>query len=203
MLRGSKILISYVVIFFITLLWSGINPHDRLTWYLEVAPAIVAFIILALTFKKFRFSNFSYFIILTHSIILMIGGHWTYAEVPLFNWLKETFNMARNNYDRVGHFFQGFGPALVLREIVIRKIVFNSRKWLSAFIIMAILGGSALYEFFEWWVALLTGEASMAFLGAQGDVWDTQWDMFMCLIGAIIAISLFSKLQNKFLKTEV
>jgi putative membrane protein len=200
MQKSDKILISYIVIFFMALIWSGIKPYDRFTWYLEVAPAIAAFVILTLTFKKFRFSNFSYFIILVHTIILMIGGHWTYAEVPLFNWLRDIFDMARNNYDRVGHFFQGFGPALVLREIVIRKNVFNGRKWLSAFIIMAVQGGSAIYEIFEAGTAIITGTAATAFLGTQGDVWDTQWDMFMCLAGATIAIVLFSKLQDRYLK---
>lgn len=200
--KKNKTLVVYSVVFFIALIWSGINPHDRFTWFLEVMPALVAFIILAMTFKKFRFTNFSYFIILLHTIILMIGGHWTYAEVPLFNWLRDTFDLARNHYDRVGHFFQGFGPALVLREIVMRHNVFNSRKWQAAFIVMAVLGASAFYEFVEWWTALISGEAATAFLGTQGDVWDTQWDMFMCFIGAITVLLIFSKLDDKFLNSK-
>lgn len=197
--QKNKILTIYIIIFFLGLLWSGINPADRLTWVLEVSPAVLAFIILTATFKKFRFSNFSYFLMLIHSLVLMVGGHTTYAEVPLFNWLRDTFDLARNYYDRVGHFIQGFVPVLVLREIVIRKNVFNSSGWRNAFLVMAVLGGSAFYEFFEWWTALLSGEAATAFLGTQGDIWDTQWDMFLCFIGAVVALSLFSKLQDKYL----
>jgi putative membrane protein len=200
--RENKILIVYIAVFFLGLLWSGINPRDRLTWFLEVVPALLAFAVLAATFKKFRFSNFSYFLILLHSLILMVGGHTTYAEVPLFNWLRDTFDLARNYYDRLGHFAQGFIPALILREIVIRKNIFNNGKWRPSFIIMAVLGGSAFYELFEWWMALLSGEAATAFLGTQGDVWDTQWDMLMCLIGSIAALSLFAKPQDKYLNKE-
>ena len=198
--RQNKILIAYIVVFFAALAWSGINPEDQFTWFLEVAPALAVFAILAATFKFFRFSNFSYFIILLHTIILMIGGHWTYAEVPLFNWLKDAFDLARNYYDRVGHFAQGFVPVLVLREIVIRQNVFNGKKWQAAFLVMAVLGASAFYEFFEWWTALLAGASADAFLGTQGDVWDTQADMLMCFIGSVFALVLLSKLQDKYLK---
>lgn len=199
--KKDQILSVYIIIFFLGLLWSGINPRDQFTWFLEVVPALVVFVILAVTFKKFRFSNFSYFLILLHAFILMIGGHTTYAEVPLFNWLRDTFDLARNYYDRVGHLAQGFVPALVLREIVVRKNIINGRKWQAAFIIMAVLGGSAFYEFFEWWMALASGEAATAFLGTQGDVWDTQWDMFMCFIGSGIALFLLSKFQDRRLRS--
>lgn len=199
--KKDRILVIYIAIFFLGLLWSGINPRDQFTWFLEVIPALIVLAILAATFKKFRFSNFSYFLILLHSLILMIGGHTTYAEVPLFNWLRDTFDLGRNYYDRVGHFTQGFVPALIAREIIIRKNIINGWKWQFIFIVMAVLGASAFYEFFEWGMALLTGEAADAFLGTQGDIWDTQWDMFLCFIGSILALLLFGKFQDKHLKT--
>lgn len=200
--KKNQILIIYIVVFFLGLLWSGINPRDQFTWFLEVVPALIVFAILAATFKKFRFSNFAYFLMLAHSLILMVGGHTTYAEVPLFNWLRDTFDLARNYYDRVGHFTQGFVPALVLREIIIRKNIINGKKWQFALIVMAVLGGSAFYEFFEWWMALLSGEAATAFLGTQGDVWDTQWDMFLCFAGSILALLLLAGVQDKKLAPE-
>lgn len=200
--QKNKIIIIYVAIFFLGLLWSGINPRDQFTWFLEVVPALIVFVILTVTFKKFRLSNFAYFLILIHSLILMIGGHTTYAEVPLFNWLRDTFGLARNYYDRVGHFAQGFVPALILREIVLRKNIINGRKWQFSFVVMAVLGFSALYELFEWAMALISGEGATAFLGTQGDIWDTQWDMFLCLIGSLVAFILFSKLQDKYLSKQ-
>jgi putative membrane protein len=190
----------YILIFFLALLWSGINPRDQFTWLLEVIPALVAFAILAFTYKKFRFTNFAYLLILIHSIILMVGGHTTYAEMPLFNWLRDTFDLARNYYDRLGHLAQGFIPALILREIVIRKNIINGRRWQFALIIMSILGASAFYEFFEWGISLVSGEAGNAFLGTQGDIWDTQWDMFMCLIGSIVSLLSLGKIHDKYLK---
>lgn len=199
----NKILVIYIVLFFLGLLWSGINPRDQFTWFLEVIPALLVLIILIITYKKFRLSNFAYLLILIHSFILMIGGHTTYAEVSLFNWLRDSFDLARNYYDRVGHFTQGFVPALILREIVIRKNIINGKKWQSAFIVMAVLGGSAFYEFFEWWMALASGEAATAFLGTQGDIWDTQWDMFMCFIGSITALLMLSKFQDKYLNEKM
>lgn len=201
--QKNRILFAYVAIFFLGLLWSGINPRDQFTWFLEVVPALIAFAILAATFKKFRFSNLSYFLMLLHSLVLMIGGHTTYAEVPLFNWLRDTFDLARNYYDRVGHFTQGFVPALVLREILLRKNIISGKKWQFALIVMAVLGGSAFYEFFEWWMALLSGEAATAFLGTQGDVWDTQWDMFLCFMGSILALLLLSKIQDRALAAKI
>lgn len=197
--QKNQTLVIYLILFFLGLLWSGINPRDQFTWFLEVVPALLALVILALTYKKFRLSNFTYFLILIHSFILMIGGHTTYAEVPLFNWLRDTFDLARNYYDRVGHFTQGFVPALILREIIIRKNIISGRRWQFGFIIMAVLGGSAFYEFFEWAMAVISGEGATAFLGTQGDVWDTQWDMFMCLIGSITALFSLSKFQDKYL----
>ena len=189
-----KIVILLTVAVFI---WSGINPYDYFTWFLEVVPALIAFAILALTYKKFRFSNFIYILICFHAMILMIGGHTSYAEMPLFNWLRDTFGLERNYYDRVGHFAQGFVPALIANEIILRKKIIIQRGWRIFIIIFTILGFSAFYEFFEWWMALLTGDSATAFLGTQGDVWDTQWDMFMCFIGSILAMLGFSKFQER------
>jgi putative membrane protein len=194
-----KIVMALTVAVFI---WSGIKPHDYFTWFLEVVPALIAFVILALTFKKFRFSNFIYILICFHAMILMIGGHYTYAEVPLFNWLRDTLDLSRNYYDRLGHLAQGFVPALIASEIIIRKNLINGKAWRIFFIIFTILGFSAFYEFFEWGMALATGDSATAFLGTQGDVWDTQWDMFMCLIGSIVALALFSRYHEKKLEKE-
>lgn len=192
-----KVVVVLTIGFFI---WSGINPHDYFTWFLEVIPAIIAFIILGLTYKKFRFSNFIYILICLHAIILMVGGHTTYAEMPLFNWIRDTFGLERNYYDRLGHFVQGFVPALVANELVIRKKIIESHSWRIFFIIFAILGFSACYEFFEWWMAILTGDSATAFLGTQGDVWDTQWDMFLCFIGSIMAMLTLSEFHEKQIK---
>jgi putative membrane protein len=178
-------------------IWSGINPRDYFTWFLEIVPALIALIILALTYKRFRFSNFIYILICFHAMILMIGGHTTYAEMPLFNWLKDVFDLQRNYYDRLGHFAQGFVPALIANELIIRKGLISPRGWRIFFIIFTVLGFSACYEFFEWGMAVWTGDSATAFLGTQGDIWDTQWDMLMCFIGSITALFAFSKFHEK------
>lgn len=192
--KTKKVMLA---VFFIALIISGIKPHDYFTWFLEVVPALIALAILAATYKKFQFSNFVYGLILFHSIILMIGGHYTYALTPIGFWLQDFFDFSRNHYDRFGHFIQGFVPALAARELIIRKNIIPSRKWMNFFIIFTILGFSAFYEFFEWGMSLATGESATAFLGTQGDVWDTQWDMFMCFIGSALALLIFSKLHDK------
>lgn len=189
-----------LAVFFIALIISGIKPHDYFTWFLEVVPALIALAILAATYKKFQFSNFIYGLILFHSIILMIGGHYTYALTPIGFWLQDFFDFSRNHYDRFGHLMQGFVPALVARELIIQKNIIPSRKWMNFFIIFTVLGFSAFYEFFEWGMSLATGESATAFLGTQGDIWDTQWDMFMCFIGSILALLTLSKLHDKYLK---
>jgi putative membrane protein len=183
-------------IFFLVLLWSVVNPNDYLTWILETAPALIAFIVLITTRQRFPLTSLAYILILIHSIILMIGAHYTYAEVPLFNWLKEAFNLERNNYDKIGHFAQGFVPAIVAREIVLRNQVLKNIDWLNFFIICICLAISAFYELIEWSVALLSEEAAEAFLGTQGYIWDTQSDMAYALFGAITAIVTLSQLHN-------
>ncbi|MGZ5621704.1 MAG: DUF2238 domain-containing protein [Methylobacter sp.] len=164
---------TWLAIFFSALIWSVIHPKDYLTWMLETAPAVIAFIVLIATCQKFRLTDLAYSFILIHSLILMIGGHYTYAEVPLFDWLKDSFNFDRNNYDKVGHFAQGFIPAIIAREILIRNHVVENIKWLNFLVICICLAISAFYELLEWWVALLSKKAAEAFLGTQGYVWDT------------------------------
>ncbi|SEM06077.1 putative membrane protein [Syntrophus gentianae] len=196
MLKENRTLIIYIVVFSLALVISGISPKDRFTWLLEVLPALIAFGILAGTFKRFRFTNLVYFLLLVHSLVLMIGGHWTYAEVPLFNWLRDMGIFARNNYDKVGHFMQGFAPVLVAREILIRNSIVNGKSWTNFLSVSVVLAASACYEFFEWWISLLTGGKGDAFLGTQGYVWDTQSDMFLCLVGAGVAILLLVKTHD-------
>ncbi|MGZ5011295.1 MAG: DUF2238 domain-containing protein [Methylobacter sp.] len=183
---------TWLGIFFTALLWSGINPKDYLTWVLETAPAVIALIVLVATRQKFRLTDLAYNLILIHSLILMIGAHYTYAEVPLFDWLKDVFNLERNNYDKVGHLAQGFIPAIIAREILIRNHVLLKIKWLNFFIICICLAISAFYELIEWCVALLSSEAAEAFLGTQGYIWDTQSDMAYALLGAVLALALLS-----------
>ncbi len=185
---SKRLLFSWLLIFFVVFLWSAINPHDRFTWFLEVLPALLGLAILAATYKRFRLTRLAYWLILVHAIILMIGGHYTYAEVPLFNWLRDTFNLGRNHYDKVGHFAQGFVPAIIAREILVRKSPVKHGKWLSFIVICICLALSATYEFVEWWIAEISGTAAEAFLGTQGYVWDTQSDMFLALLGAVSAL---------------
>lgn len=197
MKKEKTIKYLWLIVFSLVLVWSGINPKDHFTWVLEVAPAIIGVVILAFTYKSFQFTSLVYTLILIHCIILMVGGHYTYAEVPLFDTLKDIMGSSRNNYDKVGHFAQGFVPALIVREIVLRKNIINGHLWQAIFIVMFCLGFSAFYELLEWWVALASGEDAEAFLGTQGYVWDTQSDMGLALLGAIIGLLTLTKLHNK------
>ena len=176
---------------------SGVNPKDYFTWFLEVAPAIIGLVILGATYKKFRFTDMAYWLMLIHAIILMVGGHYTYAEVPLFDRLRDAYDLSRNHYDKVGHFAQGFIPAIIAREILVRKSPLNQSKWLFFIVVCICLAMSAFYEFIEWWVAAATGTAAEAFLGTQGYVWDTQSDMFLAFLGAILALVFLGKIHDK------
>ena len=187
----------FLLIYFIVFIWSSINPKDYFTWFLEVVPAIIALIILTFTYKNFKFTPLVYSLILIHSIILMVGGHYTYSEVPLFDFIKDVFNHDRNNYDKLGHFAQGFIPAMVAREIIIRKNIINIEAWRNFFIICFCLALSAFYELIEWWVAIFTNEASNDFLGTQGYIWDTQSDIFWALIGSILALTILRNFHTK------
>jgi putative membrane protein len=191
---------KWLAIFFMVLIWSGINPKDYFTWVLEVMPALIALALLIITNKKFKFTNLAYALILVHCIILMVGGHYTYAEVPLFDWLKDVFDLHRNNYDKIGHLAQGFIPAIIAREILIRNNIVNNKYWLIAFVISICLSVSAIYELVEWWVAELTGDSAEAFLGTQGYMWDTQSDMGFALLGALLSLVLLSHYHDRQLR---
>jgi len=187
----------WITIFGVTLIWSGINPKDQFIWFLEVVPALIGGVLLATTYNSFRLTPILYALILMHCIVLMVGGHYTYAEVPLFDGL---FGAERNNYDKVGHFFQGFVPALLAREILIRKNVVNGNVWQGFIIVSICLAFSAFYELIEWWVALASGEEAEAFLGTQNYIWDTQSDMGFALLGAISSLLLLKIPHNNQLK---
>jgi len=181
----------------VALIVSGIDPHDRFTWFLEVAPILIAGPILAATYRRFRLTPLVYRLIFLHALVLMIGGHYTYAEVPIGNWVRDTLGLARNNYDRLGHLMQGFVPAIVARELLLRTSPLRRGRWLFVLVTASCLGISALYELVEWWTALATGAAATAFLGTQGDPWDTQWDMFCALIGAIVAQLTIARVHDR------
>ncbi len=192
--------IAWLAIFFSVFVWSAVQPKDYLIWSMEVAPAVVGFLILALTYRSFPLTRLLYALILLHCVVLMIGGHYTYAEVPLFDRLKLLLGFERNNYDKVGHFLQGFVPAMVAREILIRNEVVNSPAWRNFFIVSICLALSAAYELIEWGAAVAIGESADAFLSTQGYVWDTQADMAFALLGAIAALLLLARLHDRQLR---
>lgn len=167
--------------------WSAYQPRDLFIWWLEVLPVLIALPLLVFTYPRFRFSRLAYGLILLHAVILLIGGHYTYAEMPLFNWLRDSFELSRNYYDRLGHVAQGFIPAIVAREILLRSSPLQPGGWLFFLVTCVCLAVSAFYEMIEWWVALASGSDAVAFLATQGDVWDTQWDMLLALLGAMAA----------------
>ena len=166
---------------------SAIRPHDYFTWLLEVAPILIGVPVLVATNRRFPLTPLAYRLLLVHALILMVGGHYTYAEVPLGFWVRDALGLARNHYDRLGHFAQGFVPAILAREILLRRSPLRPGKWLFFLVTCVCLAVSACYEFVEWWTAVLTGDSATAFLGTQGDPWDTQWDMFLALVGAVTA----------------
>jgi len=181
-------------------IWSAIEPRDRPTWYLEVFPVIIGMVVLVATYNTFRLTSLLYVLILLHCIVLLVGGHYTYAEVPLFNDMKSMFGFERNNYDKIGHLMQGFVPAMIARELIIRLDIIRGKYWCNFFIICFTLALSAFYELLEWWVALVSEQAAEAFLGTQGYEWDTQSDMGYALIGTVAALVLLSKLHDRQLK---
>jgi putative membrane protein len=186
----------WLSIFFGFLLWSGIEPKDRLTWVLEAGPAMIGLLVIAQSRKSFPLTPLLYFWILVHCIVLMVGAKYTYAEVPLFDWISELFGWERNNYDKVGHFMQGFVPALLAREILLRKKLVNADGWRNFIILSICLAFSAFYELIEWWAALLIEEDADAFLGTQGYVWDTQSDMAWALLGAFVCLITLKKTHD-------
>jgi putative membrane protein len=192
------ILLVIVLVFWI---WSGIGLHDtRLTWVLETAPCMIAFPMMLFTYKRFPLTNLTYTLIAVHAMILMLGGHYSYAKVPIGFWMEDWFGWSRNNYDKIGHFMQGFGPAIYTREILARTSPLRSGKWLSFISVAIPLSFSALYEIVEWLASLSNPTDTEAFLGTQGYFWDTQTDMLWCLIGSIVALILLTKLHNTYLQ---
>jgi len=189
--------LAWLGAFFTVLAWSAWRPHDYGTWWLEVIPALVAFLVLVATRHSFPLTSLAYTLILVHAFILMVGGHYTYAEVPAGNWVQEWIGGTRNNYDKLGHLAQGFVPAIIAREVLIRNHVIARRGWLGFIVVSICLAISAFYELIEWWVALSSEEAAESFLGTQGYVWDTQSDMLMALLGASAALVLLSGLHDR------
>ena len=195
--RDGRYEIALLLSLLAILIWSGIEPHDRFTWFLEVAPVLIGVPILIYIWPRFRLTPLVYTLLWIHAVILMVGGKYTYAEVPLGFWLQDTFGFARNHYDRIGHFAQGFIPAMLAREILIRKSPLRGSRWLPFVVVSICLAFSAFYELIEFWTALVAGGGAEAFLGTQGDVWDTQWDMQMALVGAIVALLALSRLHDR------
>lgn len=185
------------VIFFGVMLWSAIGAKDTVIWWLEALPALIGALVLAATYQAFRLTPMLYGLILAHMVVLFVGAHYTYAEVPLFDWLAQELGQGRNNFDKLGHFLQGLVPALIAREILLRKAIVNGQAWLNFLVMCFALALSAFYELIEWWVALLSEQAAEAFLGTQGYVWDTQSDMGFALLGAFVAVTLLAGWQDK------
>ena len=196
--RGSHLALLLVVA--IVLCWSGSQPYDRFTWWLEVSPGLAGIIILLATYRRFQFTTLCYALIALHISILCVGGHYTYARVPAFDWLRSIFGWHRNHFDRLGHFMQGFVPASIAREMFIRLNIVNRKKWIPFLVVSVCLAISAFYELIEWWTAISSGSASNDFIGSQGDVWDNQEDMFFALIGAVCALLFLSHFQDRALR---
>lgn len=187
----------WLAIYFAVLIWSGIAPKDSFTWFLEVLPALIGLIVLAASWRRFPLTPLAYWLVLAHMLILMVGGHYTYAEVPLFDALRDVFHWQRNNYDKVGHVAQGFVPALLAREVLLRLAVVNGRGWLNFLVLCFVLAVSALYELVEWAVAAASGDSAVAFLATQGDEWDTQSDMALALLGSVLALALLTRMHDR------
>ncbi len=186
-----------VVIVLAVLLWSGIAPHDRLTWFMEVIWVMVGVPLIMLTWSRFPLTRLLCWLLAIHAIILLVGGRYTYVEVPIGNWLRDTFDLARNHYDRLGHFAQGFVPAILARELLLRRTPLRDGAWLFYLVASCCLAFSAFFEFLEWWSALIMGGRAEAFLATQGDIWDTQWDMFLALTGAVLAQLLLARVHSR------
>ena len=181
--------------------WSAIGPKDYPTWFVEVLPAVVGAGILWFTRKRYPLTSLAYVLILIHCVVLIVGGHYTYARTPMGNWLRYLLDLDRNPYDRIGHFLQGFVPAILVRELLVRRSPLRGSRWLGPMVVCACLAFSAFFEMLEWWAAVVGGEAADDFLATQGDVWDTQWDMFLALTGAILSLLLLSRWHDRQLAT--
>jgi putative membrane protein len=196
-MRSSRYEMGLLLSLVVLLVVSGIHPHDRFTWVLEVFPILIGVPILVWVYPRFRFTRLVYTLLWLHAVILMVGGHYTYAQVPLGFWMEQAFGFTRNHYDRIGHFAQGFIPALLAREVFIRASPLGRSRWLPFVVVCFCLAFSALYELIEFWTALASGAAATDFLGTQGDPWDTQWDMQLALVGAIVSLLTLSRLHDR------
>jgi putative membrane protein len=194
-MRAGQVL--WISTFLGVLAWSAYEPFDYVIWLLEVFPALIGALVLMTTRRRFPLTTLTYVLILAHCIILMVGGHYTYAEVPLGDWVRDAFDQSRNNYDKLGHLAQGFVPAIIAREVVVRLRVFNHAGWRNFFIVCFCLAVAATYEFLEWWTAVISGETAEAFLSLQGYAWDTQADMWTALVGAVLALALLGRLHDR------
>ena len=190
----------FVAVAVIGLIASGIAPVDRMTWWLEVLPVVMALAVTAWTRDRFPLTWLAYVLITVHAAILMLGGHYTYAQVPLGFWVQDAFDLARNHYDRLGHFAQGFVPAIIAREILLRCTPLQRGGWLTFLVISTCLAISAIYEFLEWGTAIAIGADADAFLATQGDPWDTQWDMFLATVGACLSVLFLSRVHDRALE---
>jgi putative membrane protein len=195
--------LALLTVVLVVLLWSGVRPHDRFTWLLEVGPVLIGLPLVLATRRRFPLTPLLYLLLAVHAVILMVGGKYTYAEVPAGFWVRDWLGLARNHYDRLGHFAQGFVPAILAREILWRRSPLRRSRWLGFVVVSICLAFSAFYELIEWWTAAATGEAAEAFLGTQGDPWDTQWDMFLALLGALSSLALLSRTHDRQLESRL
>lgn len=194
---GARLPLALLVGTAAIFVWSGVEPYSRITWLLEVFPVLLGAPLLYLTWRRFPLTHLVYALIFVHAAILMIGGHYTYARTPIGFWLQDLFGFARNHYDRIGHLAQGFIPALIARELLLRQTALRPGGWLNFLVLSVCLAISVFYEFIEWWASLLSGSAADDFLATQGDIWDTQWDMFLAGLGAVAALLLLSRLHDR------
>jgi len=198
--QSARFVVSVLILFLVVLGWSAIRPHDYFTWFLEVAPALIGLAVLAITYPRFRFTNLVYALICAQAIILCIGGHYTYAREPVFNWIRDHWHLSRNYYDRVGHFAQGFVPAMIAREVFTRRRIVKRGGWMFFIVVCVCLAISAAYELVEWRVAVGTGSRADDFLGTQGDNWDTQEDMATALVASVIALITLGRVHDRLLR---
>jgi putative membrane protein len=195
--RPDRYPLILLLLLFPVFVWSAISPADYFTWFLEMLPVVIGLMVLIPTYHRFRLTNMTYTLIGIHAVVLLVGAHYTYAGVPLFDWIQEVFDLSRNHYDRLGHFVQGFVPAMIAREVLVRTSPLKNSRWLWITVIAFCLAFSAVYELLEWAVAAISGTAAEAFLGTQGDVWDTQKDMALCLIGSAVSLILLSRWHDR------
>jgi putative membrane protein len=193
----TRFVVVYLATLTIGVFASTFGPSDATTWFLEVCPVMAGIVVVAATFQRFPLSRLLYLLLFGHAVILMVGGFYTYAEVPAGFWVRDIFDLDRNHYDRLGHFAQGFVPAILAREILVRRSPLRHSRWLPVLVVSVCLSFSAFYELIEWWAALAIGQSAAHFLGTQGDSWDTQWDMFLALVGAIVALLTLTRLHDR------